>query len=141
MTRAVRKELGRQVSQVSGTYSKCVIPTAKTTRFAFEHFAVVNPNQETFGVRLDADDKLILKLRQDPFFEGKAILGECLEPNWNSGVAIRNPTFGAEFPKRELAVGSEMLEAKPSDLSSMPLGMCARQLSIGRPKMRNGTPL
>src|SRR4029077_17643960 len=34
-----------------------------------------------------------------------------------------------------------MLEAKPSDLSIMPFGMCANQLSIGRPKMRNGIPL
>src|SRR6266566_3186824 len=33
-----------------------------------------------------------------------------------------------------------MLEAKPSDLSIMPLGMCASQLSMGRPKMRNGIP-
>src|SRR5271166_4830006 len=34
-----------------------------------------------------------------------------------------------------------MSEAKPSDLSIMPFGMCASQLSIGRPKMRNGMPL
>src|SRR5271154_6273844 len=34
-----------------------------------------------------------------------------------------------------------MFDAKPSDLSIMPFGMCARQLSIGRPKIRNGMPL
>src|SRR5277367_2873930 len=34
-----------------------------------------------------------------------------------------------------------MSEAKPSDLSIMPLGMCASQLSMGRPKIRNGMPL
>src|SRR5580704_11499288 len=34
-----------------------------------------------------------------------------------------------------------MFEAKPSDLSIMPFGMCDSQLSMGRPKIRNGTPL
>src|SRR5580700_3632125 len=33
-----------------------------------------------------------------------------------------------------------MFEANPSDLSIMPFGMCASQLSMGRPKMRNGMP-
>src|SRR5579863_7614446 len=33
-----------------------------------------------------------------------------------------------------------MSEAKPSDLSIMPIGMCASQLSMGRPKMRKGMP-
>ena len=32
--------------------------------------------------------------------------------------------------------GSYRLEAKPSDLSIMPLGMCDSQLSMGRPKIR-----
>ncbi len=33
-----------------------------------------------------------------------------------------------------------MLEAKPSDFSSMPRGICDCQLYIGVPKMRNPTP-
>src|SRR3984885_4303565 len=33
-----------------------------------------------------------------------------------------------------------MFEAKPSDFSFMPFGMCPIQLSIGRPKMRNDIP-
>src|SRR5439155_25692428 len=33
-----------------------------------------------------------------------------------------------------------MLDAKPSDLSIMPLGICDSQLSIGRPKARHAIP-
>src|SRR5580704_386322 len=34
-----------------------------------------------------------------------------------------------------------MSEANPSDFSIIPFGMCASQLSIGRPKTRKGIPL
>src|SRR5580692_4272214 len=44
------------------------------------------------------------------------------------------------FSRVRSPLGSDRFEAKPSDLRHIPLGMWDNQLSMGRPKMRNGMP-
>jgi hypothetical protein len=45
-----------------------------------------------------------------------------------------------KLPMVNWPVGSDRLDANPSDLSNMPLGIRSRQVRMGWPKMRSDTP-
>ena len=80
---------------------------------------------------------------------GHHAIAECesigrkgIERDRDAACRYREFPFSAQnCPKVNSWAGSSMLEAKPSDFSSMPFGMCEIQLSMGRPKMRNGSTL
>src|SRR5579862_6131355 len=105
MTRAVRNQFRRQLREILRNILEVSDADRQHDFSGLHGFAVFEAKNEAVLQTIYADNKLVLEFRHHSVAECQAIRCEGVETNRNSGIAVFDPTFSAELPESERALG------------------------------------
>ena len=136
---AMREKLTRQGGKRSRHITEVVETDCNEEASDGQNLAILKREIEPIHASFDRENGSLLDLRHEAFLEGETIRKETVQRNCRDRVIGKSVVDAKSF-QGEGGRGSDRLLAKPSDFRRMPMGICVRQLCIGRPKMRKSMP-
>ena len=102
---AVCDEFFRQVREIFGNVAEVRDAHAEDDAFCAYDFAIIESEDETFGVAFKVGDEFFFELRDEAVSEFDAIIAEGFDVYGSLIIGIRDVVFSAVLLQRKLILG------------------------------------